>query len=129
MQTSILHDRIAEMRLLIAAEEGRASRLLESNAKLAEAAERLARETLEDALTGVGNRRQLDLTLTELAARRGGYAIAILDADHFKQVNDRYSHTTGDAVLGDRSGRDRGRACEVGGGGELGCPARARNSP
>jgi diguanylate cyclase (GGDEF)-like protein len=118
MQTSILHDRIEEMRLLIAAEEGRASRLQESNAKLAEAAERLARETLEDALTGVGNRRQLDLTLTELATRRGGYAIAILDADHFKEVNDRYSHTAGDAVLRGIAQVVRDALVRSGGGGD-----------
>jgi diguanylate cyclase (GGDEF)-like protein len=118
MQTSILHDRIEEMRLLIAAEEGRASRLQESNARLAEAAERLARETLEDALTGVGNRRQLDLTLTELATRRGSYAIAILDADHFKQVNDRYSHTTGDAVLRGIAQVVRDALVRSGGGGD-----------
>jgi two-component system cell cycle response regulator len=99
MQSSILHDRIEEMRALIAEEEGRASRLEYANALLLETAERLAQENLEDPLTGVGNRRRLDHALTELGRRAENYAVAVLDIDHFKQVNDRYSHTVGDDVL------------------------------
>jgi diguanylate cyclase (GGDEF)-like protein len=99
MQSSILHDRIEEMRSLIAEEEGRATRLEYANAILLETAERLAQENLEDPLTGVANRRRLDLVLAELGRRSDDYAVAVLDIDHFKQVNDRYSHTAGDDVL------------------------------
>lgn len=56
-----------------------------------------------DPLTGVANRRSIEL-LGENAivcARRAGNDLCALtlDVDHFKQVNDRYGHLTGDQVL------------------------------
>lgn len=56
-----------------------------------------------DPLTGVANRRSIEL-LGENAiacARRTGDDLSVLalDVDHFKQVNDRYGHLTGDQVL------------------------------
>jgi diguanylate cyclase (GGDEF)-like protein/PAS domain S-box-containing protein len=56
-----------------------------------------------DPLTGVPNRRLLtDRVLQGLRrAQRSGKALALcyLDLDNFKPVNDRYGHSTGDAVL------------------------------
>ncbi len=56
-----------------------------------------------DALTGVYNRRHFTARLDQLAqgAQQGGpaFTLLILDVDHFKQVNDRYGHVTGDACL------------------------------
>lgn len=63
---------------------------------------RLDRMTQEDALTGVANRRAFDLRLAQQVegARPGSvFAVVILDLDHFKNVNDRYGHPVGDAVL------------------------------
>jgi diguanylate cyclase (GGDEF)-like protein len=61
------------------------------------------RQALIDGLTGLANRRQAEETLaTELARleRFGGpLAIAVADLDWFKDVNDRYGHPAGDAVL------------------------------
>jgi diguanylate cyclase len=58
---------------------------------------------LTDSLTGLGNRRRLDLALLqELArARREGYPLALimLDVDYFKRFNDRYGHSAGDVCL------------------------------
>lgn len=52
---------------------------------------------LTDALTGIANRRSFDLILNRLAGTAIG--LAIIDLDHFKSVNDNYSHIVGDAVL------------------------------
>jgi diguanylate cyclase (GGDEF)-like protein len=66
----------------------------------AEVARRLARI---DALTGLGNRRALDDALTAHAAgssRAGSpLAIALVDLDGLKRINDRYGHLEGDRCL------------------------------
>lgn len=57
----------------------------------------------EDGLTGVANRRWLDLQLRREVerAQRFGHplAVAMIDLDHFKAVNDRCGHAVGDEVL------------------------------
>ena len=65
--------------------------------------ERFRRLAMEDALTGLANRRQLDERLQSLL-REGGKAggvvtVALADVDHFKGINDRFSHAVGDEVL------------------------------
>lgn len=51
-----------------------------------------------DALTGLFNRRALEARYPDL--RADGYtALAVIDLDHFKKVNDRYGHAMGDRVL------------------------------
>ena len=87
------------MRSLAWVENARAERLAAVHEDLSLEARRLSRESLEDALTGLANRRRLDQLLAELATEGNPYAIAILDLDHFKFVNDRYSHAVGDRVL------------------------------
>jgi diguanylate cyclase (GGDEF)-like protein len=56
-----------------------------------------------DPLTGIANRRFMSDRLTELVATTRRYsiplAVAIFDVDRFKQINDRYGHAVGDAVL------------------------------
>lgn len=63
----------------------------------------LNRAALTDPLTGLLNRRAFEGRLQEEAARseREGTALCMLalDIDHFKHVNDRYGHPTGDAAL------------------------------
>ena len=63
----------------------------------------LRRQVREDARTGLANRQHLDAVLAhEFArARRFGRPLALLmgDLDHFKRVNDDFSHQTGDEVL------------------------------
>lgn len=51
-----------------------------------------------DALTGLLNRRAIEGRFAMLRAS-GFTALAAIDLDHFKQVNDRYGHATGDLVL------------------------------
>lgn len=51
-----------------------------------------------DVLTGVSNRRDLQLQLSLAAS---GDAIVIIDLDHFKRLNDTFGHDAGDRVLAD----------------------------
>jgi diguanylate cyclase (GGDEF)-like protein len=63
----------------------------------------LAVEAMQDPLTGLFNRRYLDTAMPGLiahAARRSeSLALALVDLDHFKRINDRYGHQAGDAAL------------------------------
>ncbi|MBR9828703.1 MAG: diguanylate cyclase [Oceanospirillales bacterium] len=65
---------------------------------LAEANRELQILARRDALTGVGNRLQLDEWLFGLSRDRSAVVI-MLDIDHFKRINDRYGHKMGDQVL------------------------------
>ncbi|MFI6098676.1 GGDEF domain-containing protein [Lentzea sp. NPDC051213] len=60
-------------------------------------------QSLRDSLTDSYNRRYLDQRLigllTEHGTRRDGLAIALIDLDWFKQVNDTFGHLLGDRVL------------------------------
>lgn len=58
---------------------------------------KLRHATETDELTGVGNRRYLTSRLPELA--HVGWALAVLDLDHFKRINDTHGHDVGDRVL------------------------------
>ncbi len=61
------------------------------------------RQALVDGLTGLPNRRQCEETLADELARverfGGPLAVVVADLDWFKDVNDRYGHPSGDAVL------------------------------
>ncbi len=53
-----------------------------------------------DNLTGLANRMSFDAALAAICADPGsGAALLCLDLDHFKSVNDRFGHKTGDALL------------------------------
>jgi len=71
--------------------------------QLEQEARRLEQLASQDALTGLYNRRHLEQRVPGILARahdRGQTpAMVFLDVDHFKRVNDRFSHRVGDAVL------------------------------
>ena len=52
-----------------------------------------------DPLTGALNRKTLLESLETLHRRAEPYGLILVDLDHFKSINDRYGHQTGDAVL------------------------------
>jgi diguanylate cyclase (GGDEF)-like protein len=74
--------------------------LAHRNATLVDHVRRMA---AVDGLTGLANRRAFDEALTTEVrrARRTGQALSLilLDADHFKRVNDNHGHHAGDDVL------------------------------
>ncbi len=59
--------------------------------------------SLNDALTGLGNRRRMEEDLERAHSRAlrssRAYAIALFDIDHFKLYNDHYGHLAGDEAL------------------------------
>lgn len=72
----------------------------------------LERDASIDPVTGLSNRRALDAALRVEWARMGRagqpLAVAFVDLDHFKAVNDTWSHTAGDRLLRDLGAQFRG---------------------
>lgn len=71
--------------------------------RLEQRAAELQRDTQEDGLTRLANRRRIDIDLPRLLARAHEAAqplgLAVADIDHFKSVNDGHGHGVGDNVL------------------------------
>jgi len=78
----------------------------------------LSRQAMTDELTGVGNRRLGGMLLESLVP---GDAVAVLDVDLFKKVNDTFGHPEGDRLLHQLGGflnssaRDRDAVARMGG--------------
>jgi diguanylate cyclase (GGDEF)-like protein len=75
----------------------------ERTRKLREKTSELERIATYDPLTGLHNRRYADQYLEERIAEHDryglGFALALVDLDHFKRINDDHSHNAGDEVL------------------------------
>jgi len=73
------------------------------NRELAAANDRLAHLSVTDDLTQIGNRSYFDREFSKSfhwCQRHGaGFAVAMVDADHFKEINDTYGHDAGDRCL------------------------------
>ncbi len=72
--------------------------LTKTLAKALNTAEYLSRH---DSLTGLLNRRDFEAVANKLSAKnpRSRMAIIMVDLDHFKSVNDKFGHASGDEVL------------------------------
>lgn len=91
---------------------GERSRLLASNTELRQELERVKRRAERDQITNAWGRRAiLDLLAREKArAERTSepLCVCLLDIDHFKDMNERFGHVTGDRILAAFSRRVRG---------------------
>jgi diguanylate cyclase (GGDEF)-like protein len=68
--------------------------------RLAAARDVAKAEAQTDTLTGLRNRRSIEVTLERLVGAAGTeFGLMHLDLDHFKEVNDRLGHLAGDHVL------------------------------
>lgn len=73
------------------------------NRKLAEANTALSHLSVTDSLTGLGNRTYFDRefpgSFQWCLRHQTGFAVAMIDADHFKTINDTWGHDAGDRCL------------------------------
>ncbi|HVG04890.1 MAG TPA: diguanylate cyclase [Burkholderiaceae bacterium] len=98
-QRARLHEARTELQKL----RTQAAALHQQTRDLEQSRSRLERLALEDELTGLANRRSFTKELESWCAQaRAGtlrFGLVVADIDGFKQINDRLSHLTGDAVL------------------------------
>ena len=80
-----------------------AAALLAASVKNADLFLQVHENSVHDALTGCFNRRHfletIDSELRRARRSHGIFSVVMFDLDHFKQVNDRFGHLCGDAVL------------------------------
>jgi diguanylate cyclase (GGDEF)-like protein/PAS domain S-box-containing protein len=71
--------------------------------KMKRRVDELERDVFRDALTGVGNRKFMEIkintAIAEYHQHQIPFGLLFLDIDHFKTVNDTYGHQEGDLVL------------------------------
>lgn len=94
---------LQQFRDITAEARGRELALEQAMEALKEKTAELEHLAITDRLTGLANRRKLDLVLQSELSRshRYGYPVTVIlmDIDHFKMINDKFGHQAGDEVL------------------------------
>ena len=92
-------DLTIELLYLVEAKAAVMAELNSLNARLTGQKLQAEEQALTDALTGLRNRRALDLQLDQMLGHGIHFGLAHLDLDYFKSVNDSLGHAAGDFVL------------------------------
>jgi diguanylate cyclase (GGDEF)-like protein len=92
-------DLAMELLYLIEAKNAVVTELRDLNRRLAGAKTMAEEQAQTDTLTGLRNRRALDLALADMVVRDAPFGLMHIDLDFFKAVNDTLGHAAGDHVL------------------------------
>jgi diguanylate cyclase (GGDEF)-like protein len=79
--------------------EAKNRELAESNRRLAEASQQLELAARTDSVTGLFNRRAYEAMLAERRGKPFAGALAVVDLNNLKTLNDVYGHAAGDAAI------------------------------
>jgi len=99
LEADLLSAQNAELEALVRRLNEAHAALEERTTELEALQEQFRDQADRDWLTGLHNRRYLARQLDGVAASDGDFSLAVLDLDHFKQINDAYGHQVGDQVL------------------------------
>jgi len=92
-------DLAVELLYVVEAKSAVTDELRQLNLRLHHAKIAAEQQALTDTLTGLCNRRALDMALTEVIAAATAFGVMHIDLDFFKAVNDSLGHAAGDQVL------------------------------
>lgn len=100
-------DLAIELLFLHEANSAMTAELSRANLRLEEERSKAETEAFTDPLTGLLNRRGLGLSFPSIHQADGAFAVAALDLDHFKALNDTHGHASGDEMLREVAARLR----------------------
>lgn len=92
-------DMAMEMLYLVEVKQAVMTELRRLNLSLQGAKATAEEQALTDTLTGLRNRRALEVSLPALIGQGVAFGLMHIDLDYFKQVNDSLGHAAGDVVL------------------------------
>ncbi|MDZ4135091.1 MAG: GGDEF domain-containing protein, partial [Paracoccaceae bacterium] len=92
-------DLAMELLYLVEAKSAVMDELRQLNLRLQGARDAAEEQALTDMLTGLRNRRALDLVMEDAISRDMPFGLMHIDLDYFKAVNDTLGHAAGDHVL------------------------------
>jgi diguanylate cyclase (GGDEF)-like protein len=92
-------DLAMELLYLVEAKTAVTDELRQMNLRLQGARDAAEEQALTDTLTGLRNRRALDVAMSMMIDRKVPFGLMHIDLDYFKAVNDTLGHAAGDFVL------------------------------